>query len=127
VDYVCAQMAGINPMLVPTLAWARTQGLFDPEALECVGVLETIKGYALPLQFPFRNSIVQAGAQVLYRLWLGRVPVINPAHCTRCGACENVCPVRAVKDQTIDYRTCIKCYCCREVCPADAIKIRLKI
>ncbi len=127
VDYVCAQMAGIDPFVIPTLKHARDTGLFDPDRIEVEGPLERIRRFHLPVSFPLRNSIVEFGARVLYRIWLKRVPVIDPALCTRCLSCENVCPPRAIKVHNIDYHECIKCYCCLEVCPSQAVRIRMKL
>lgn len=127
VDYVCAQIAGINPGLVPTIRIAREQGLFDPSHIEIVGTLEKLKGYSAPFRFPFRNAIVEFAARILYRLWLHRVPVLDSSVCTHCLSCEAVCPVDAIDQQTIDYKKCIKCYCCLEVCPDGAIKARYRL
>jgi uncharacterized protein (DUF362 family)/Pyruvate/2-oxoacid:ferredoxin oxidoreductase delta subunit len=127
VDYICALMAGINPMSIPTLKIAKTDGLFNPDKIELVGELEKLESYALPFKFPLRNTIVEFFAQILYRVWLGRVPVIDSSVCSKCLSCENVCPVRAIKNQRIDYKKCIKCYCCLEVCPNDAISTKFRI
>jgi uncharacterized protein (DUF362 family)/NAD-dependent dihydropyrimidine dehydrogenase PreA subunit len=127
VDYACALMAGINPLRIPTVRIALDEGLFDPAKIEYIGRLEKIRGFSLPFAFPFRNSVVEFVSRILYRLWLGRVPIIDSRVCTRCSSCENVCPPRAVKRQQIDYGKCIKCYCCLEVCPVQAIKIKFKI
>lgn len=126
-DYVCATMAGINPLQIPTVKVALNEGLFDPADIEYVGRLERIRGFSLPIAFPFRNSVVEFVSRILYRIWLGRVPIIDASVCTECSACENVCPPRAVKGQQIDYSKCIKCYCCLEVCPVRAIRIKFKI
>jgi NAD-dependent dihydropyrimidine dehydrogenase PreA subunit len=126
VDYICAQIAGINPDRIPTLKLAREQGLFDPKDIEIQGRFQVIKGYAVPFRFPFRSSIVQSVAQVLYRIWLARMPVIDGYKCTDCRLCEDVCPAQCIKRRHIDYKKCIKCYCCIEVCPNQAIKTRFR-
>jgi len=68
-------------------------------------------------------------------------PVIDPALCTACGTCVQMCPVtpKAVDfpggvragqtegDRTPpvhDYGLCIRCYCCQEVCPEHAIDVK---
>jgi len=127
VDYVCAGMAGINPLQVPTINIAIEKGLFNPAAIDCVGSFPRIRGFSVPFSFPFRNSIVELVSRILYRIWLGRVPVIDSAACARCCSCENVCPSRALKGQQIDYSKCIKCYCCLEVCPNRAVKLKFKV
>lgn len=127
IDYTCALIAGINPYLIPTLKVAKEEGIFDPDKTEFVGELEKLKNYAIPFRFPFRNAIAESVAQILYRIWLGRVPVIDSLVCARCLSCENVCPKQCIKDQKIDYKNCIKCYCCLEVCPHQAIKTKFRI
>jgi NADH-quinone oxidoreductase subunit F len=51
---------------------------------------------------------------------------IDPALCTGCGRCIEVCPVRAVQGQPkaphrIDPATCTRCGACRAVCAAEAV------
>lgn len=127
VDYACALMAGIDPRRVPTIRIAQDRRLFDPAMIEYTGVLPRISGYSLPFVFPLRSTVVEFVARILYRIWLGRVPVIDPDACARCLSCENVCPPKAIKMQKVDYKKCIKCYCCLEVCPNHAVKIKFKL
>ena len=46
------------------------------------------------------------------------------AHCTGCGACAAVCPVKAVRLQdgkaVTDRRACIRCFACAAACPTGA-------
>lgn len=127
VDYVCARLAGIDPMRVPTIRIAYDDGLFHPEEIECNGALPRLHGFSLPFAFPFRNAVVEFVARILYRIWLGRVPVIDPVACTQCLSCENVCPTRAISQQRVDYGKCIVCYCCLEVCPNRAVELRRRL
>ncbi|UCD06223.1 MAG: DUF362 domain-containing protein [candidate division WOR-3 bacterium] len=127
IDFACALMAGIDPLRVPTIRIARDAGLFDPELINYVGALKRIDGFGLPLVFPFRSAIVAFVARILYRIWLGRIPIIDPRLCTECMSCENVCPPRAITKLHIDYNKCIKCYCCIEVCPAGAIRNKSRL
>ena len=127
VDHVCALMAGINPDSIPTLKIARQQGRYDPANIKVHGKLDVIKGYAVPFRFPFRSSIVQSVAQILYRLWLARTPVINRQKCTDCGLCEDICPAHCIKHRFIEYNRCLKCYCCIEVCGQKAITTKFRI
>jgi len=125
VDYVCAMMAGINPDKIPLLKIAKKIGLYNPVDIEIVGELEKLKNYSPPVAFPFRNSLIELGAMISYKLLMNRVPVIDSTLCTKCLSCENVCPKRAVKKEKIDYNKCINCYCCIEVCPQKAIRTKL--
>jgi uncharacterized protein (DUF362 family)/NAD-dependent dihydropyrimidine dehydrogenase PreA subunit len=127
VDYACAIMADANPLQIPTIKSAYDDGLFDPACIEYLGPMTTIHDFSLPFSFPFRNTVVEFVARVLYRVWLGRVPVIDSADCGLCLSCENVCPTHALKDRQINYKKCIKCYCCLEVCPNQAVKLKSKL
>lgn len=127
VDHTCAQMAGINPDRIPTLRIAREEGLYDPGNIAVHGKIEVMKDYALPVWFPFRSSVVQSVAQILYRIWLARTPVINIQKCTDCGLCEDVCPVHCISRRYIDRNKCLKCYCCIEICAHQAIKTKFRI
>lgn len=127
VDYTCAVMAGVNPYHIPTVRFAREEKLFNPERIEYRGTVAKIDGYALPLTFPLRNTIVEFFAQLFYQILLKRVPVIIHSRCTQCSSCENVCPPRAIRKQQIDYGACIKCYCCLEICPNQAMIIKYKM
>ncbi len=127
VDHTCALLAGITPDRIPTLRWAREKGLYDPDDIEVYGRLDIIKDYAAPFRFPFRSSIVQSIAQILYRLWLARTPVINIQKCTDCGLCEDVCPAHCIRGRFIDHRKCIRCYCCIEICSNQAIRTKFHL
>lgn len=127
VDYACALMAGINPQRISTLKIAKDEKLFNTEAIEYIGEIEKLVGYSVPFVFPFRNSVVEFVARILYRIWLSGAPVIDSSKCAKCMSCENVCPTRAIKNQVIDYKNCIKCYCCLEVCPNQAIRTKFKL
>ncbi|MGB7054219.1 MAG: DUF362 domain-containing protein [bacterium] len=127
VDYACARLAGIDPLRVSTIRAAYDEGLFDPADIEYAGTFSKLRGFSVPFVFPFRNSVVEFVSRILYRIWLGRVPVIDSALCARCLSCENVCPPRAIIGQEIDYSKCIMCYCCLEVCPNQAVRVKHKL
>ncbi|MFC1803459.1 hydrogenase iron-sulfur subunit [Thermoproteota archaeon] len=70
---------------------------------------------------------------------------VDPEKCTGCGACNQICPGKALDEYneklqgrkaiyrpfpqsvpsiyTIDYDACIKCGACEKICPAEAIDI----
>ncbi len=127
IDFICAQLVGSDPYIIPTLKIARDEGLFEPNNIEVIGEFRRLKGYSMPVNFPFRNSVVEFVARMLYKIWLARKPVIDLSACKRCLGCEDVCPKDAIKNQTIDYKKCIKCYCCLEVCPHQAITTKIVV
>ncbi len=54
--------------------------------------------------------------------------VINQVECISCGACEPVCPVNCISEQSdgkrkIDATACIDCAACAGVCPVDCISL----
>ena len=126
VDYVCALLAGIHPLTVPTIKLAVDDGMLHPDKIVIDGPLEQLSGFSMPVWFPFRPAVVEHVGRLLYRLWLHRKPVVDKYKCTLCLACNDVCPRDAIHGNAIDYQSCIKCYCCLEVCPEQAIRARLK-
>lgn len=61
------------------------------------------------------------------------IEILNPAECTGCGACDNCCPVDAIKMQPdykgflfpkIDPNKCVHCGRCVESCPALECDLR---
>jgi MinD superfamily P-loop ATPase len=53
----------------------------------------------------------------------GKVAVIDPEHCTRCGRCVEVCRFGAVSDHAIDPVACEGCATCYYQCPSEAIRL----
>lgn len=138
VDTVACHLIGLDPARVPAWVAARAQGLgettFHRIAL-CGAPLDSLRVpdfrlpprpaevlNMLPLPLPLLRQ--------LRRQWTPR-PVILPQRCTRCGVCEERCPVRpsaihprAARGRQLDEERCIRCYCCHEFCPAHAIDLR---
>ncbi|MGD9015054.1 MAG: 4Fe-4S binding protein [Candidatus Omnitrophota bacterium] len=49
---------------------------------------------------------------------------VDKAKCAGCGACEEVCPVKAIKvkdDKAVVSKECIECGVCVNECPNQAI------
>ena len=55
-----------------------------------------------------------------------RMPILcDSEKCQKCGVCEKVCPVGAIKMIGIPEfqdETCIQCFCCTELCSHGALK-----
>ena len=57
---------------------------------------------------------------------------IDPAHCTGCGKCLEVCPrkvleLRTGKIAVSDRDACIECGACARNCPAKALKVAVGV
>jgi uncharacterized protein (DUF362 family)/NAD-dependent dihydropyrimidine dehydrogenase PreA subunit len=127
VDYACHLLAGSRAVKDVVLQTAIRDGRFDPAAVEIIGDLRPLKGFRLPFTFPLRNILAGIGQRVFGRLRGGRRPAFDFKRCNRCGACENICPARAIRDYRIDLRQCVRCYCCIEVCPRAAMRRKFKL
>ena len=132
VDVLAAELIGLTPMDVPTIAAAADRGLGPASVgeLEIVGEWRgfVIRDYKLQ---PKRES-----ASFESRRFLGPLisnifsasPVISRERCVGCGECERVCPQKAIKISNglavISRKNCISCFCCGEFCPKGAITMR---
>jgi ferredoxin len=57
-------------------------------------------------------------------------PVPVEEKCTKCGMCEEHCPVGAIKlgpYPVVNPEKCISCFCCMELCPASALDVTKKV
>jgi uncharacterized protein (DUF362 family)/Pyruvate/2-oxoacid:ferredoxin oxidoreductase delta subunit len=127
VDYACELIAGEKKPKNPLLKLAIERGLFDPGQVEILGRFEKIKGFTPPFTFGLKDVLAGAGQRLYTGFRFGRQPVFDRVKCTRCQACDNICPVSAIEGLSIDRRKCIRCYCCIEVCPQNAINKKFKL
>ena len=52
--------------------------------------------------------------------------IVDAGKCTACGSCEAVCPVEAIKVDSVavvDPDSCIECGACVNECPVSAISL----
>jgi len=130
-DYVLAEIMGIDPFTVPTLADARGRGLLpEAPAPETAGIpLEEARQVGMEVP----DTAIRAFPPFLTFLYpvARRFFSTNPritADCRGCGRCAEACPVQAITmaggRARIDYGKCIRCYCCHETC-SEARAIRL--
>ncbi len=138
VDTLACHLIGQDPMRVPLLAEARKQRFGETDLANlrvagddwgpfCVRDFEKIEDpqdvlRLLPLPRPALNWI--------RRHWTLR-PQIVDGRCTKCGICEQGCPVsppaihpQAVDGERLEDDRCIHCYCCHEFCPSQGIELR---
>ena len=107
-DIIASKIVNHNIHSVPINRLAERRGLVDPLNIEVVGNdLKVREDFEISKLFINRR---------------GMVPRINEK-CTKCGACEDACPVGAISDFKVDSEKCIKCLCCYEVCSKGAIDL----
>ena len=62
---------------------------------------------------------------LLRRALTARPRLVDPAACTRCGDCAQICGAHAITlapTPVYDDDTCVRCYACTEICPTAAIQ-----
>ena len=135
-DAVVCRLIDLDPESVPTMRPGREWGLgtYLPEEIELLGdPLEPLVNRAFnAVRAPVKPPRY-AGFLPWFRNLAAPRPVIDVAHCTRCGTCVQVCPVepKAVDWRGGDhsqppvhhYERCIRCFCCQELCPERAIAV----
>jgi uncharacterized protein (DUF362 family)/Pyruvate/2-oxoacid:ferredoxin oxidoreductase delta subunit len=136
-DTLACHLIGLDPMRVPVLAAARGQN-FGETRLERISVagdwqslrVPDFKLVEQPVNLLRLVPLPQPALNWLRRQWTLRPQIID-GRCTRCGICEQGCPVnpavihpRAPAAERLDDARCIHCYCCHEFCPSRAIELR---
>lgn len=139
-DIAAVQIAGYDPMAVPTNRIAVERGLWlsDPEEIIIDGPAPrdiAMKGFIRVPVSRFSNISVKFIANRISLLRrLQRRPVFISSNCTGCHKCIKICPVKAIDAQPgarnriiLTDSKCIRCFCCSEVCPDNAVEIRRKL
>jgi len=119
VDYVCAALAGWDPMTVPTIRLAAERGL-GPASLDEIEIVGTPLEEAI---HPLRKPATSLDLERFHSIKMRIAP--DPEKCRQCGICQTVCPAGAITLTTvpeIDYARCIQCFCCTELCPHGALR-----
>ena len=119
VDRVIAEMMGADPRLVPTLPRDGATPLLH--SLDGPQVPRPIDGFLLPQTVgqSWRRRRRFSATVTRHLLY----PRISKDRCDNCGTCQEMCPVSAIRGQTIAIKQCIGCLCCHEMCQAHAIEL----
>jgi ferredoxin len=136
-DVVLSRMMGIEPADVATIRLAAKRGLIAPDFSDIVTVGDpagafVVPDYRKPITFTGSKKGVRRSASHRLVTLLGRVYAFHPAivteKCVRCGKCQRICPMGAIRlgdhSAAIDLKKCIRCYCCHEMCSDGAIELR---
>lgn len=130
-DRLMMDLAGIPPGANKPLGAAIKRGLIsgDLRELRVLGDrLEALRveGFRLPV----KKDITARLPSFLTDMVAARLsmrPSPDPAVCTACGKCAEICPEGAIsivdRAARVDLSKCIKCYCCHELCEHDAIEL----
>ncbi len=135
VDYLMADLVGLDPLRVPVIRQAAERGL-GPASLEEIEVWgEDPEGIRcddfLPPDAHHLKYVPEFFLSAAQRLVAAR-PVIDSRQCTSCGTCMTNCPSHAITGRTgsppvIQASRCICCFCCQELCPSGAVQVRLPL
>ena len=129
VDLVASHMMGYpDPRAVPLLREAMDRGLGPTDRGQIAlfgGAWEEIVCAGFQKATTRIDWVPSALKSLLYQITALR-PALDPARCTSCGICAQVCPVGAISLRhgrpEIDRRRCVSCMCCHEMCPPGAMK-----
>lgn len=126
-DIQVLRMSGVDPTSVMTVAHAVERGLVSIDEVNMQGMAPNVER---TFRMPAKTAMISGMPGWLnstVALLVSRKPVFSKGACTRCDACVDICPARALtmgaKKPAVDRGLCIRCYCCAEVCPSDAVSL----
>jgi ferredoxin len=132
-DIVVSWITGFKPSDILTSVDAVERGLGpqDFEDIEVVGCrVDEVVRSDFKKPSTYRGKIKRTLIRILTPFGLRffrNFPATKDSICTKCGICEERCPVEAIKMNPypeFNYDKCIQCFCCHELCPSGAIYIK---
>ena len=136
-DVVAANIIGLSPESVPTLASAVSREL-TPASVEEIDVYGEYKKYQISDydNIAVRRSLLFKGTSdsIIKNIFgsvaksvLNSRPKLKKKLCIGCNKCGRICPAKAIVIKNgkaeIDRSLCIRCFCCQEFCPVGAMKV----
>jgi uncharacterized protein (DUF362 family)/ferredoxin-like protein FixX len=121
VDCVAAEIAALDPNVLPTIRYAYKKGLGDKH-IQFKGDACDTRDFQPNDVYEYYRKLFSEGKadDTLWRRITDK--------CVECLACKNNCPVQAIQYNkegklVIDTEKCVKCDCCIEVCPVQAVEL----
>jgi uncharacterized protein (DUF362 family)/Pyruvate/2-oxoacid:ferredoxin oxidoreductase delta subunit len=134
-DATVCRLVNLDEKMVDTIVFGEQFGLGTAK-VELLG--DPIESFITPdfnvnRQPAGLNTNRNVFLSTLIRRYVSQRPVIDPAKCTHCGKCEEICPAQPKalswadgrkQPPVYDYSLCIRCFCCQEICPHEAISVK---
>jgi len=129
-DAIMAAMMGADPLHIPMLRIAHERGLggLRTDEIETIGKVVPIERFKLPTKV-MRGPFGYILWNLVSQLMISR-PVPIEDKCTKCGLCQEHCPVGAITLRpypVVDPDKCISCFCCMELCNQQAMDVTKKV
>ena len=118
-DIAASKIMDFKPNKIPSTRIAIKRKLYPNYKFELVGLKK------LPVSH-FRRPPMKMSLSKIRTIFKEKPIVCDIKKCTKCGICEEHCPVNAIKlapFPIIDKKKCIRCFCCMEVCPQHALSL----
>ncbi|MBI2629641.1 DUF362 domain-containing protein [Candidatus Pacearchaeota archaeon] len=122
-DIVISSIIGYKPEEVFVVKEAVKRGLYPNYEVEIVGDFKEIP------RLNFKKPLIRPHFVMGFlSRYIKENPIfVDKEKCTRCGTCERVCPVEAMKLNPypeVNQKKCIRCFCCIESCPQHALFLK---
>lgn len=132
VDLAMMELTGQGPRVNTPLAAAMDRGLCPTDAGELILLGDEPEGLKTgDFKLPGKKAVQSLIPGVImdrFGSWLAIMPLPDPAKCTGCGTCEEICPENAITVSggvaRVNASRCIRCFCCQELCEENAIDAR---
>jgi uncharacterized protein (DUF362 family)/Pyruvate/2-oxoacid:ferredoxin oxidoreductase delta subunit len=130
-DRLMMDLVGIPPDVNKPLAAAIERGLASEDSSGLRVLVDSleklrVEGFHLPVKKDI-SARIPVFLTDMFAARMSMRPRPDPAVCTACGKCVEICPRGAIsivdRSARVDLSKCIKCYCCHELCEHDAIEL----
>ena len=127
-DYMCAEIIGLDPMDVPTVKAAWERGLYErPDSAAYLAWMQKDFKNPHPKDIEFGGYLPKPLIPIIRSAMQSR-PQVRKRECIGCRKCQQICPAKAIHMEkgkpVIDRNQCIRCFCCQEFCPKGAMKVQ---